>query len=112
MRVPTDFFAPEFKALGGGDPGNHVVIDHGQGEFSMIAHFMAGSMLVKDGARVRQGQALGKLGHSGDTNAPHVHCQLQAGPDWQNADALPVHFGNVDQEFLDRGTYFEARTKG
>jgi len=104
-----DYFAEEFKAQGGGDPGNHVVIDHGNGEFSMIAHFMAGSLRVKAGARVRQGEALGKLGHSGDTNAPHVHYQLQAGPDWQNADALPVHFSNVDQAFLDRGTYFEAR---
>jgi len=104
-----DFYAPEFKALGGGDPGNHLVIDHGNGEFSMIAHFMAGSMRVHEGARVRQGEALGKLGHSGDTNAPHVHYQLQAGPDWQNADGLPVRFTNVDQDFLDRGTYFEAK---
>jgi hypothetical protein len=102
------YFAPEFQKLGGGDPGNHLVIDHGSGEFSMIAHFMAGSMLVKAGDRVTQGQALGKLGHSGDTNAPHVHYQLQAGPDWQNADALPVSFGNVDQTILDRGTYFTA----
>lgn len=105
-----DYFADEFKPLGGGDPGNHLVIDHGNGEFSMIAHFMAGSMLVREGARVRQGQALGKLGHSGDTDNPHVHYQLQAGPDWQNADGLPVRFGNVDQEILDRGTYFEVKS--
>lgn len=104
-----DYFADEFKPQGGGDPGNHVVIDHGNGEFSMIAHFQAGSLLVKEGTRVKQGQTLGRLGHSGDTTAPHVHYQLQAGPDWQNADALPVRFVNVDQEFLDRGTYFEAK---
>ncbi|HEX4302992.1 MAG TPA: M23 family metallopeptidase [Rhizomicrobium sp.] len=102
------FFAPEFVKQGGGDPGNHVVIDHGRDEFSMIAHFMAGSLLVKAGDAVKQGQALGRLGHSGDTNAPHCHYQLQAGPDWQNADALPVRFTNVDQAILDRGTYFEA----
>ncbi len=107
-----DFFLPQFKVLGGGDPGNHLVIDHGNGEFSMIAHFMAGSLLVKEGVRVRQGQAIGKLGHAGGTNTPHVHYQLQAGPDWQNADALPVHFTNVDQDILDRGTYFEAAAKG
>ncbi len=88
------------------------MIDHGHGEFSMMAHFMAGSLLVKAGTHVRQGQALGRLGHSGDTDNPHCHYQLQAGPDWQNADALPVHFSNVDQQFLDRGTYFEAIAKG
>jgi hypothetical protein len=103
------FFAPEFVKQGGGDPGNHLVIDHGHGEFSMIAHFMAGSLLVTDGEAVKQGQALGRLGHSGDSNAPHCHYQLQDGADWQFADALPVRFANVDEQILDRGTYFEAK---
>jgi murein DD-endopeptidase MepM/ murein hydrolase activator NlpD len=58
---------------------------------------------------VKQGQVLGKLGHSGDTTAPHVHYQLQSGPDWQNADGLPMKFVNVTEPFLDRGTYFEAK---
>ena len=100
------FYAPEYP--NGGDPGNHLVIDQGEGEFSMIAHFQGGSMLVRPGDRVSQGQALGKLGHSGDTNAPHVHYQLQAGPDWEYADALPCRFTNVSEQVLDRGTYFEA----
>lgn len=104
-----EFFAPEYRKLGGGDPGNHLVIDHGHGEFSMLAHFMAGSLRVAKGDRVVQGQVLGKLGHSGDTDAPHVHYQLQAGPDWENADALPCRFTNVGEQILDRGTYFEAR---
>jgi hypothetical protein len=103
------FFLPQYQAQGGGDPGNHVVIDHGNGEFSMLAHFMAGSLAVRAGERVVQGQALGKLGHSGDSTAPHVHVQLQAGPDWENADALPARFANVDEAVLDRGTYFEAK---
>lgn len=103
------YFAPEYRALGGGDPGNHLVIDHGHGEFSMIAHFMAGTLRVAKGDRVAQGQVLGKLGHSGDTDAPHVHYQLQSGPDWENADALPCRFANVGEDTLDRGTYFEAR---
>lgn len=103
------YFAPEYRKLGGGDPGNHLVIDHGHGEFSLLAHFMAGSLRVAKGDRVAQGQALGKLGHSGDTNAPHVHYQLQSGPDWENADALPCRFANVAEEILDRGTFFEAR---
>ncbi len=73
------FFAPEFP--NGGDPGNHVVIDHGNGEFSMLAHFQTGSLLVKLGDHVEQGQPLGKLGSSGDTTTPHLHYQLQTGPD-------------------------------
>jgi murein DD-endopeptidase MepM/ murein hydrolase activator NlpD len=104
----AQYYAPEFRKQGGGDAGNHLVIDHGADEFSMIAHFMAGSMVVKKGDRVKQGETLGKLGQSGDTNGPHCHYQLQSGPDWENADGLPCKFANVSERFLDRGTYFEA----
>jgi len=101
------YYAPEYKQ--GGDPGNFLVLDHGGSEFSMIAHFQAHSILVKVGDHVRQGQVLGKLGHSGDATGPHCHYQLQSGPDWENADGLPCKFSNVDEPFLDRGTYFEAK---
>jgi len=107
------FFAPEYPD--GGDPGNHLVIDHGNGngkgigEFSMLAHFQAKSMLVKAGDRVHQGQALGKLGSSGDTETPHLHYQLQSGPDHEWSDGLPCKFTNIETTMLVRGTYFDAK---
>jgi len=72
---------PHYYADGfpdGGDPGNHLVIDHGDGEFSMIAHFQAGSMLVRPGAKVRRGEPIGKLGNSGDTTGPT--CTISSRP--------------------------------
>ena len=59
------YFAPEYPD--GGDPGNLVVIDHGNGEFSMIGHLQKGSVRVQRGDRVAQGQIIGMLGNSGDT---------------------------------------------
>lgn len=99
------YFLPEFSD--GGDPGNHVVIDHGEGEFSMIAHMQQGSVRVKVGDRVMQGQLLGLLGNSGDSTGPHVHYQLQNGPDWERSDALPAKFANAGS--TDRGAYFRAK---
>jgi len=101
-----DFHLPEFR--GAGDPGNHVIIDHGNGEFSMVAHLMAGSLAVREGERVSQGQRLGRLGNSGDSFAPHVHHQLQDGPSWQTASALPHHYTNIESQGLDRGAFFTA----
>ena len=101
------FYAPEYP--NGGDPGNHVVIDHGNAEFSMIAHFQARSVLVAVGDRVLQGQTLGKLGSSADTETPHVHYQLQSGPDHEWSDGLPCKFSNVESPLLVRGTYFDAK---
>lgn len=99
------FFAPEYPD--GGDTGNFVVIDHGNGEFSLIAHLQKGSLRVRRGDTVTQGQAIGLLGNSGDTTGPHVHYQLQNGPRWEFADALPATFGNVRQ--TSKGSYFEAK---
>lgn len=104
-KADPAYFLPQYPD--GGDPGNHVVIDHGNGEFSMIAHMQKGSVRVKVGDRVVQGQVLGLLGNSGDTSGPHVHYQLQNGPDWERSDALPARFTNVDS--LDRGSYFTAK---
>lgn len=99
------FFAPEYPD--GGDTGNSVVIDHGNGEFSLLAHLQQGSVRVAVGDTVTQGQAIGLLGNSGDTSGPHLHYQLQNGPRWEYADALPAQFGNVRQTA--KGSYFDAK---
>ncbi len=101
-----DFHVPEFR--GSGDPGNHVVIDHGNGEFSFVAHLMAGSLAVREGERVTQGQRIGRLGNSGDSFAPHVHHQLQDGAAWPSASGLPCGYSNVTNQRLDRGEFFTA----
>jgi hypothetical protein len=101
------YFVPEFPD--GGDPGNHMIIDHGQGEYSMMAHFQAGSIRHEPGAELVRGEPLGRLGNSGDSTGPHLHYQLQAGPDWEYADALPCRFVDVAENFLVRGTFFEPR---
>lgn len=98
------YFSPQYR--NGGDPGNYVVIDHGNSEFSMIAHMQEGSIRVAPGNEVRRGQVLGLLGNSGDTSGPHVHYQLQNGPDWERSDALPIVFENVP--WLVPGSYFDA----
>lgn len=99
------YYLPQYP--NGGDPGNFVVIDHGNDEFSMIAHMQKGTVRVKAGDRVVQGQVLGLMGNSGDTSGPHVHYQLQNGPDWEHSDALPFKFTNVGS--ITRGSFFEAK---
>lgn len=101
-----EYHVPEHR--GAGDPGNHVVIDHGNGEFSLVAHLQAGSLAVRAGDRVAQGQRLGALGNSGDSFAPHVHHQLQDGPNWQTDNGLPQAYRNVSSQRLDRGEFFTA----
>ncbi len=71
--------------------GNHIVIDHGNGEFSMLAHLQQGSLLVKKGDKVARGQPVARIGSSGSANNPHLHFELRDGADFK-ADGLPAIF--------------------
>lgn len=72
--------------------GNAVVIDHGNGEFSFLAHMQPKSLRVKTGDKVKTGDVLGLCGNSGNTTEPHVHYHLQDGPDMKTAEGLPAPF--------------------
>ena len=72
--------------------GNHVVIDHGGGEFSFLAHLRQGSVAVKAGAAVRAGEPLGRCGNSGNSSEPHLHYHLQNNAVFNGGDGLPAQF--------------------
>jgi hypothetical protein len=69
--------------------GNHVILDIGGGYFAFYAHLQKGSVLVKPGERVKRGQALGRVGNSGNTTAPHLHFHIMNGPTVFSSDGLP-----------------------
>jgi len=71
--------------------GNHVVIDHGNGEFSVLCHMKQGSVRVKPGDHVRQGEQLGQMGFSGDAITVHLHYQLQDRREF-DGEGLPSYF--------------------
>jgi len=72
--------------------GNHVIIDHGNGEFSFMAHFQQFTVLVRPGEAVRKGQVLARCGNSGNSSEPHLHYHLQDSPRFGQGDGLPAQF--------------------
>lgn len=60
--------------------GNAIVIQHGEGIFSKLAHLREGTFKVAVGDVVKKGQVLAMLGNSGRSPEPHIHFQLQATP--------------------------------
>ena len=76
--------------------GNSVVIDHGHGEYSLLAHMRRGSVRVKDGAVVKQGDTIGAIGYSGSVFTVHVHYELRSGVGL-DVEGLPSHFDRVDR---------------
>jgi Peptidase family M23 len=82
-------------ARGGLDParlaGNHVIIDSA-GTYALYAHLAPGSVAVTRGQRVRAGEALGRVGHTGNSTAPHLHFQLMDSADPLQARGIPCAF--------------------
>jgi len=74
--------------------GNYVIVDHGNGEFSYFAHMRPGSVRVKKGDHVRQGQQIGEIGFAGDAFIPHLHYMLIDQADILKAESLPSYFRN------------------
>jgi hypothetical protein len=89
--------------------GNSVIIDHGNGEFSFLAHMQKGSVRVRIGDEVSQGQVIGLLGCAGNAQGPHVHYHLMNGPRPYRCDGLPAHFTNLDGAIPQRGDVLEAK---
>jgi murein DD-endopeptidase MepM/ murein hydrolase activator NlpD len=78
--------------------GNHVVIDISGGRFIMYAHMQPGSIRVRVGERVAQGQVIGVLGNSGNSDAPHLHLHVMDGPSPLASEGLPFRFRSFDSE--------------
>ena len=72
--------------------GNHLILDLGNGEYALLAHFQQNSLRVKAGDAVKKGETLGLCGNSGNTSEPHLHFHLQTGKGFGEGDGLPAQF--------------------
>ena len=56
--------------------GHTVVVDHGNGLSTRYAHMQPGSLQVRVGQTVSQGQQLGRIGSTGNVTGPHLHFEV------------------------------------
>lgn len=80
--------------------GNAVFLDLGQKRFAFYAHLKPGSVLVKKGERVNVGQPIGKLGHSGNSTAPHIHFHVCSAPTGLECNGIPYVFDRFEEATL------------
>ena len=75
--------------------GNLVVIDHGDGEFSVLSHLKNRSVTVKSGDHVKAGEKIGEVGNSGDSQFPRLEYSLQNSADLNGSQGLPAAFEHL-----------------
>ncbi|MGH3643157.1 MAG: M23 family metallopeptidase, partial [Mycobacterium sp.] len=69
--------------------GNSVVIDIGDGLFTLSGHMQKGSLRVNVGDRVHRGQPIGLVGNTGNSSAPHLHFHVMDGPSPLTSNGRP-----------------------
>jgi hypothetical protein len=86
--------------------GNFVTIEVAPGEFLQLCHLLPGSVRVKKGDRVAEGEPVGLVGNSGNTSEPHLHVHLQDSPVEDFAEGIPMefhHYRTADGRLVARG---------
>jgi murein DD-endopeptidase MepM/ murein hydrolase activator NlpD len=77
----TDIYAAEdgvvLVAQSWSSYGNCVIIDHGNGLWTLYGHIRNGGIKVDKGDKVKKGQKIAEVGSTGNSTGPHLHFEVR-----------------------------------
>lgn len=76
--------------------GNYVMIQHGDGNYTLYAHLYQKSITVKAGDSVKQGQVIGKMGSSGNSTGNHLHFEIREGSSSGSSRVDPLNYISLE----------------
>ena len=86
--------------------GNYIIMECADKVYAGLVHLQTGSILVSAGQRVKKGEFIGRVGHSGNSFAPHLHFQLMDSSDISTANGLPFAFEQY--EIFKNGIWYKV----
>ncbi|MFF2890009.1 murein hydrolase activator EnvC family protein [Paenibacillus sp. NPDC057967] len=57
--------------------GNCIIIDHGNGLWTLYGHIRNGGLLVDVGDQIKKGQKIAEVGSTGNSTGPHLHFEVR-----------------------------------
>lgn len=75
--------------------GNTLILKTEYDEYIVLAHFKQGSVKVKQGDSVKQGDLLGLCGNSGNSSEAHLHFHIQNKEDLNTATGAQCYFEKI-----------------
>lgn len=72
--------------------GNHILIAHPNGLYTLYAHGQAGSITVSEGQNVKQGQQIMRVGSTGNSTGPHLHFEVRTSPGTYSCRKNPMAY--------------------
>ncbi|CAM4273765.1 murein hydrolase activator EnvC family protein [Paenibacillus tarimensis] len=89
MHNGIDFSAPQGTAIYAAEAGtvivsqswsgygNCIIIDHGNGLWTLYGHIRSGGLLVSKGETVKRDQKIAEVGSTGRSTGPHLHFEVR-----------------------------------
>jgi hypothetical protein len=95
IRITKEFKSgkAEYKDIA----GNYIILKYSENVYALFAHMQKNSIEVKPGKKIKKGQVLGKVGHSGNSTAPHLHFQLMDNADPIESKGILCNFTNYEE---------------
>ncbi len=75
--------------------GNSIMLKTNNEEYIVYAHFEEGTITLKQGDIVKQGQYLGNCGNSGNSSEPHLHLHIQDSPNIVTSVGVKCYFQDI-----------------
>lgn len=77
--------------------GNYIVLKSSENVYVAFAHLQKGSVSVSINQKVKRGDVIGKIGHSGNSTTPHLHFQVMDNSDLKKAKGIPCAFEEYEK---------------
>jgi len=71
--------------------GNYVIIEN-KSCCCLLAHLKENSIIIAPGENIEAGDVVGRIGHNGSSQMPHLHFQLMDSPRLIEAKGIPANF--------------------
>ncbi|MEK5059484.1 murein hydrolase activator EnvC family protein [Paenibacillus shunpengii] len=96
MHTGTDFAAPQGTSIYAAEDGvvimaewysgygYTVIVDHGDGLWTLYGHIREGGIKVSEGDSVSRGQKIAEVGSTGNSTGPHLHFEVRVNGSTQN----------------------------
>lgn len=88
-----DFERDGFESIG----GNYVILKKEEGIYAILCHLKKDSIAAKTGEKIKKGQLIGKVGHSGNSTEPHLHFHLMDSANIEDAKGIPFVFEQYEK---------------
>mgnify|MGYP000884291495 CR=1 FL=1 len=75
--------------------GNMVILKSTANEYLVFCHFKHGTLQVKEGQTLKQGQLLGLCGNTGNSSEPHLHFHIQNIENINSATGVKCYFEKI-----------------